>query len=736
VAIQRMYPVAHFCSFNRGQGIGTHTAAGVWTATNSVDCAASCDDLYGSLDEKDYGRAVSMGGTGYVNNGQFEWTFGDPPLNVTISNLTLVGYFRTSSGNAVAIDSAPTVKFFVDPGTGTRDYYASTDTVNNPVNRNTQAPAGTFQRFSRSWASKPAGGAWTRPELLSGTFKAGIASDGTHGSGIDKTTGGSSSSFDVAAFWVELETTPSALYVDPIRQGISHQLRLFRRALRTFKLDVPLTFGAVEPGDWVWSNNPLLPWSPGLLSWQQVPLYVLNVEDRLSSQNRAITFLDLRDQFASFWSPLQVTGIDDQNSGLAVWHLGGSWSTTRNQIVYGQRPGDGLYQEVATDEPLLTKDGLLIQGGGDINYLLNSTFSLGATNVFTSWTQTKSGSATITSDTTDYLIDVAGLQRAVKTTTTAAAENCYISQTVTAFAANTKLYVRAWYRNESGADAYFIRIQRSVDSWYWNDSTPAWQAAVYDIQPALSATILRFTSKQIDVGAGITNISVTMGHYATVATGANVGHIYAIELQLGTIASWCRRDLLPTTTVAVTRVTDVTAADNSADFRVWNPSRGYFSVEVSPQWNHQDLADGEDKVVLSGAHDGAVGGAGMHQVLYYHRIDSMTGYWEFQGAQWATYYTGSPTTPAAGVWYKLAGRWTSEAEDEQGLTGQAYSLWVGGTKGGTESTGNTEPGTPTTAAVVYLGNDPTVSGEQEWDGHLKNLTIDSRCPTDAEMARM
>lgn len=742
--IQRMYPIAHFCSFNRGQGAGTHTAAGTWTYTASADCAGHVDDVYGSLDETNYAAAVSMGAAGLVNNGQFEWTFGDVPVNITITNLTLVAYLRTSNGASASIDSPPTVEFFVDPGTGVRDYWGDVDTVDSPVNRNTQEATGTFVKFTRNWSGRPAGGAWTRADLLSGSFKAGISSDGTHGSGIDKTSGGSGAngaSFDVAAFWIELETMPSGLYLDPTRTVLSHQLRFLSKATRTFTIDVPPQFEDVVPGSTVWASHDLLPWEPGYEQWEEVPLYVIGVTDAIDPPRLTLTCLDLRDVYATYYSPMQILGVDDQNTGLARLDQGGGWATDRDQVAYAER-SDDLFQQVAADSPLLDENGLLIQGGStggaaqDANLILNSTFNAGTTNAFTSWTVETSGGGVIIEDGWDYFIDSPGFQRSAKLILNASADAAVVKQTVASVPANTSFVVRGWYKNDSGPDAYSLEIQRAADSYYWDNLSTSWTASAAYETVSLETTVEDFRSKHINVGTSTTNVTVRFGRFSGTGTSEGVGHIYGIELLTGDADYYCKRSPLVTTTSgSVTRLADFTTLDNSADFNVWHPSRGYFRLDFQSLWAHSELDDGEIKPILCSAFDSSTSG---WLVVAYERVDSTGGIWHFGGAQIATTtsnLTGIRTVQAR-TRYTLAGRWTGSTADEYSLGGQALDLWVTSHVGigiikSTGETGRTEP-TQGASSVVYLGHDGT-----RWaDGWIKNLVLSNHCPTDTEMERM
>lgn len=735
--VVRAYPIAHFCSFTRGTGYGTHTAAAAWTDTASGDCSTYCDDLDAALDETNYATARSSATAGQVNDGRFEWTFGDLPPNFTFGTLTLIAWVRTSNGGAAAIDSSPTVRFFVDPGTGTRDYDSAGDiTVTAARNRNTEAPTGSFQRITGSWASKPGGGAWTRSELLSGSFKAGLESDssGSYGSGIDATTGGSSASFDVASFYVEVQVTPTGLYVEPVRTVLSHVLRLFRRPIRLLEIDVPIRFADVEPGDTVWSAHDLLPWSPGYEAWEQVPLFVVGVTDRLEPPHITLSCLDLREAYCSFYSPFRVLGVDDQKTGLARLDLGGGWATDRNQVAFAQRPTDDIWLEVAANTARLGKDGLTIVGGSldgvlleDTNLLLNSTFSEGSGTTFTSWTNVTTGAGALAEDIADYLIDSPGYQRSIVCSTAAASESAYVAQTVS-MGASEKFYVRQLYGSAGATDDHFIQIYRVVGGTgnYWNDTTDAWQAGAYSIRPVVSADG-DYISEWIDFGAGSGTLSIYTGYLAALVTGANEMHIYSTEVYRCTKSWHSARPLLPTTSAAVSRLRDYTYADNSADWRAWSPNRGYIRFDYTPIWSHIYLADGDDMPIVVAAHDGDTGSE--QHVIGYHRTDASNGYWYFDGAQYAL----TSGFPVVGTKYSIGARWTSAAVDEFDVAGQAKAIWINGTVGGTTTTGGTEP-VPDENARVYFGSDPAT--ETFGDGHFTNLEIGSRCPTDAEMVRL
>jgi hypothetical protein len=745
MGVIRLYPTAHACSFSNVTGYGTQI--GGWTE-GVGDCSSYCADLFGALDETTYGFARSATTAGARNNGRFEFGFGDLPQGLTFGTLTVVAWLRTSSGNNTSIDSPCTVRPFVDPATGVRDYTGSDQTITRPgINRVLDPALGSFQEIRQAWGSKPGGGAWTRADLISGSFKAGVETSAVsgYGSGIDITTGGSSASLDIAACYVEIEATPTGLYIEPVRTVLSHQLRLLRRPVRTVSIDVPPHFGDVQPGDTVWAAHELLPWSPGYKSWQQVPLYVVGVTDKLAEPCVKLDCIDLREVYCTYYSPLQVTGVDAQHSGLARLDMGGGWSTTRSTVAFARRPGDGLYQEVAINTPALGRDGLQVSGEDSTQYLLHSTFDAGAGDVFTNWTKTVTGSATVTQDTTDYLVDAPGYQRSALVTTTAAGELAHLQQTLSV-GAGFEGYVRIWYRNDTGADAGFVQLYRLVGgvAHYWNDSTEAWQVGAYNIRPTRTTSgIAQWCSKKVPFGGTNCTLTVFVGHLNTLQTTANSMHVFAVEVVNGTLPVWRLRPLAPTTTLWKTYGADVVLLDNSAQHRVWHPERGYARVDAEPYWSHTDLVDGDIKPVLQSQFGGPRAGFN-YAPLYYRRINSTSGEWVFGGSMdsiGATLATAGATLPVAGQTYTVACRWTSEDANEYGL-GAGYQwcdLWVDGTKGSTF--GTSEPVTTEPDAVVQVGGgshfvDEVGTSYYYWDGYLTNLEIGARCPTDAEMARI
>jgi hypothetical protein len=88
----------------------------------------------------------------------------------------------------------------------------------------------------------------------------------------------------------------------------------------------------------------------------------------------------------------------------------------------------------------------------------------------------------------------------------------------------------------------------------------------------------------------------------------------------------------------------------------------------------------------------------------------------------------------------IACRWTSSAEDEFDLGGQALDIWVDGVRGNTFLAATAQ--VANSSCNVYLGGTPNYTGPNNADGYynadgqITRLTIGEHCPTDDELQRI
>lgn len=792
MGLWRIYPTTHYCTAIYGTGTGTHTAAGVWTQP-AGDCSAACNESVDALDESLYGWIRS-----HITNydaGRFEHTYGAAPSGITITNLRIVAWLRASSGNNAAIIENPRLKGFVNPA-GTR-YYQTAPTyfimTQVWVNRQTQGPTGTYAQFTAGeWATNPATGvAWTLSDLAAGTFKAGIecggVAEGQAGNGLPPTPGANAASLDVALVCIELEGSPSELVTDPVREMLSIELWLRRQRLRRVRNTLTLPHADVALGDVAHIDDPRFPTGEGLgisrREWDARPLFVISRSLRGGSNAIDITSWDMRELAVALWSPLHTDlGADDTWSGIAWIHRGGGKDVTRNQGGWIHRPNDLYLRDVPADKWRITPWGWSICGGSYTGYtpntgeltwhILNNTLSQGAgaegaslpnadTTGFTNWTVTLGGTGTVVLKVeTSYLIDVASYRRAARVTAgaTPATDFAAIFQQVAGFATTQRVRVCILFRPVAGDDPGDLRyiLRRTTAPVDWDQSTGAWAASAFNQVSAGvavgGASLVQvgdhyeYWSGDITVGGtGAQTLLLAVGYPATADASFDIfaADIVSTGSAAGAGAPVMRRDIVVTTTAAVVQAGDVVDLDNQESYRVWDASRGTWSLLFTPLWDHEDLADGQSKVVVCANHQAT---ANDREFLCYTRTNSTTGLWRYVRTVGGVSTTASfDTTNAAGTlprrWVPVALsiRWTSTA-GEFDLSPYTQSIFVDGAKG-TDAVAGGQSAQLSAGSYVALGRlTNNVAGTAPSpnifaDGIVAHLEARLFCLTDDEIAR-
>lgn len=531
---------------------------------------------------------------------------------------------------------------------------------------------------------------------------------------------------------------PYAFVTDSVRTSVSMQLRLQRRPWRWVEITLPLAFSDVEPGSTLWFDHKLMPGyavttDNGL--WRLIPLLVVEVNDPISPAEVRLKCLDLREVYCTLWSPLKTDiGMTADLNGIAMLDQGGGWQTERDQLGYGPRPGgDFVMQEVLANTPIVDADGLLIEGGGDTNHLLNSTFSEGSGDTFTSWTKTTSGAAIGVGWTLYTLIDANGFRRAVQLATYATGEAAYLSQSVASMGGK-RLFLKVYYKNGGAVDDLVYRIQRSDTSEWWQDSDQSWQGSPISnpITPnsGVLASLLA-TSKMIDLTADTTNLTVDVGHISAAFNGGQITQLQGVELiESPYNADFAKyRSPLPTKAAAVTRVPNQTWFVNDSAVRVLTRTRGFLKCTFRPSWSNEDLVAGGSISKYLWAVDQ------LGLACVYYALDGSTAYWQLINSLGQYAQLEGPLA-VRDEEYVVVCRWTSSAENEQDLVGQAYDIWVDGVRGSTyESTPEVGLGAE---SRLYMGRsiDADTDGNGYADGHITSLTVGDHCPTEAELMRL
>jgi hypothetical protein len=194
------------------------------------------------------------------------------------------------------------------------------------------------------------------------------------------------------------------------------------------------------------------------------------------------------------------------------------------------------------------------------------------------------------------------------------------------------------------------------------------------------------------------------------------------------------RNLLPTKAASNVRYDNITHIVNDSAVRVLSPTRGFVKLNFRPQWSHSDLTDGQIKGIWSAAFDEATDTQGL--TCSYTRTGANAGGWRLEHR--AGFVYAELVTVAADVIkdtdYTIICRWTSEALNEHGLTGQALDIWVDGIRG-TPYTGLITQSAISTCNV-YLGTYVSAGAANYADGHLTYVTMGDHCPSEAELLRL
>lgn len=789
MAIYRIYPTAHYCTAVFGVNRGWHTAAAVW-GEDEADCSGSVDDRSGALNESDYGTIRSN--NSYYNNGRVEYVFDAPPSQIVITNVSIVAYLRTSSGNNYGINEPPRLKGFVNPG-GTRYYQTSPAgyfIVNRPINRNSAGPTGTFEKFTAgSWNTNPAtGSAWSLADLAAGTFKAGIetggVAEGQAGNGLPPTSSGYQASLDVALICIEVTGSPSQLVVEPVRQLMSILLWLRRNRLRLVEQTVTLPHTDVALGESIHLDDPDFPTGDALgtsrRDWSAHPLFVVSKSERLGANEARIQAWDQRELAASAWSPLHTDlGADDNWSGIPFLDRGGGRAVTRAQSGWVHRPNDFRIRDAASGYWRITPWGLSICGGsysgstentGELTrHSLNNGLSQGSgtdgtalangnTTAFTDWVVGvyNAGQCVLKVD-TSFLFDVNGYRRAARLTQGAAdADQAMLTATVAGFSSTQRVRLHIVFRPvvEGEGMPHFMLCRGDK---YWNATTGAWDSGV--VSPCVTAGVAigaaslekvgdcyEYWSHDIVVGV---NGSLQLWVYSPLLDLSSSVDVFVAEIvssgaATGAGAPVIRRDFLMTTTVALDQAGDVIDLDNQSDYRIWDASRGTWSLQFTPLWDHEDLTDGAVKVIVCANHQAT---ANDREYLCYTRVNSTTGAWQYVRTVGGVTTTASfATSSAAGTlarrWtpVKLTMRWTSTSE-EFGLAAYTQSLFVDGVKA-TDAVAGGQSSQLTSGCYVALGRLTSgAAGTADAphyfaDGMIANLEGRLFCLSDDEITRL
>ena len=520
--------------------------------------------------------------------------------------------------------------------------------------------------------------------------------------------------------------------IDGVRFVGSSFLRLFRRPVRTVEITGPLAFADVALLEPFALEHALGPTPDGegwgVATWQRRQLIPIAKTYNVLEGTVSLRCIDPRDFYTNWWSTfLTDIGHSLDGQGIPLLHLGGGGlQVSRAQVAFVERPGsppDGLIMDVPADLPAYDYRGLVVEGGGAVNSMLNSTFSLGAGNAFTYWTPVVGGTGTVTESKTVYQFDVDGLRRSCRVFCGAAdSAVAYIQSDAVAVTGPFRVRVRTY--NNFGPGKLAAVIRRVSDGFHWDDTAKAFVSALTLNRCGNDfGRYADWHSNLISPG-GAASIAVFVGYFAETGTINFEAYVTSVELVDG--APTHVGSDLPTTTTPVTRVATEVTIRNDEIGRVWSPARGSLTLGFTPFWNAKDLAVGTVKIIWSAENGGGAWariafikgeGAGLDRYVFERTL------------VYASFFVSGATIPTRGVKVKLAVRWTgTDGELGLHLTHQIFVNDVKGVDGAVAAIPAIEP-----AAYISVGN---IGGfGYHMDGTLSHVDLSPLVLADEELAR-
>ena len=670
----------------------SHTAVGAATLNECVDDGVAAPD-----DDATYAQVNTSASARKVR-----FTLTTMPDVASISRITV--FIRGSNGSTSSITHTPYL------------YISATEYAGaaHPAN-------GPYVLFADTWTTNPnTGVAWTKANL-------------------DALVVGVTTSIDalnvprLTQVYVEVEAIALPARLGAARHRGSAEIHLRRAALPTMmaRLGGGMAILALDRelladhAAWQHFAGPTVKdegW--GLKPWQRRYGTLISRDFDLDAMEVTVTDLDLRRYLVHFRDSMCSEEVPSpQDQGVLRLDPGAGRVYARTTAAWIQNPAaaaQGIMQIVrvaADDERLSILGNVSGSGGGTgleaeliepqrTNSALRSSYVNGLTGI------TTGGASTISADTTaeHLLFESAESPNSLKFVAgnPHSSDGTAAHPATAAFAASDRIVV-SYYHKDDGGEALGIKIQRSSDSWYWDDapSVKAWVAgSTVNLMPISQPRYSRWVSNVIDVGAGTPTITATIVQPSggTVSRVNRGGHL---QIELGRSAT----SPIVTTTAAVTRNADSLKIENFTGKVVYDPARMTGYIEGVPNFNSADLASGSVRTLLRAYKD-----ANNFDTLRYNQT---TGAFEFSRVVGGVTYTASKTQALTrNTRYKIGFRATG-TDAEEDLAAYTLSVFIDGVKGTDATAGSTW--TPAAAEYLYAGQDQ--GGSDVWDGGLRQIVI-------------
>lgn len=581
------------------------------------------------------------------------------------------------------------------------------------ANQNVAADA-VWKNYS-AILSRPGGGSWSASDLVAATFHFGVVYSVSDGSDINHTS-----------LWLLVDYTPGG-------QGIEEQRRVASARLRVRRLPGGLIGIEIsgpeyldrELGEIFCISHPDLPGAAltgaGVKVGDRWPVMLRQSSINKSTLVHSLVVQDMREILTTWWSTGKTPKAPIVYAdGIARLDAGNSRTWLRSSSALVQTPNDTLVS-ISFDTDHIDKDGELFQGART-NEIIQSGFKNGT---FTGWSTSGTGSngSAIAADTTDLLFDNAadttlpGQSAKITAGAPVHAADMYVQSTATAsILANTICRASFWHKDDSGQAPYYA-LQRGVDSNWWKESDQSWNASIQWNPMTVSTKRARYKTKQINVGASNTTLTLRIGQPTASAVAAQINHLYHVQLEQGRFVT----SAILTEGAIATRQADRLTISNPSNAPCMPPDRATSRFYVKTLWDAADVPT-SNKTIFYVEHD-----ANNKEWLYY---DGANTRWAYEvtvaGAMVRAAKSDSPVT---GPQKKIVTRRCSSF-GEQGLAAFTISVFVDGVRG----TDAVAAGSPAIATAGFTDFGNRLASDQ-FDGNIYNDDITQQALSDAQIGR-
>ena len=531
--------------------------------------------------------------------------------------------------------------------------------------------------------------------------------------------------------------------IDNARDIASRKLRLRRRPIPFFRLKLPIEFvdvGILGDVDVLHRAIPRTEEFIGFERWDKSFMRVFKEVVDLNDGSVTLTLLDLRDFLVTLWitGRTQTQGV--ANEGMAIMTPGVQLSFVRPTNDYFESPNADFIQELNGDQPPSGPDGILIQNRAT-NFIVNSHFANGTTDVFDGWQKVGDGAAgaSILED----LLDVAFEQfegapaRSVIFTGADSPSDVYLTQEIDletgdGLSPEGAFYVMTVEHKDDSGDPLSVSVVGHPVGfadrfWRFQDST--WVSGGGDNWLDLPIRSERTRERVIGFIGNMELLSQTGGNdilAVETKVGVNsianqVNHLYGVTVEGGTLVA--NEDTLYPTSRILTKTGPVVreAMQFSVPVRRDKPAypaelRGTCFAEFVPIWDSTDLpvrtgvrryffglvlnADNEDSCYYD---------ADTEEVVLFRKIAGVS-------AESRIFYP----QVTAGIPIRIAWRWISSL-GELGETPFSLQLFVNDIEG-PKITSFTQGHNLPSESLLYIGSRDGTDGEMI-DALVRDITI-------------